>query len=75
MIHAVATKVESKRAVYQILQAQNPHQSGKKYTEDFLRAQWQQQRHFEINIKTADREKQEQQAQFHERDEALKTLA
>ncbi|PLW28061.1 hypothetical protein PCANC_26467 [Puccinia coronata f. sp. avenae] len=75
MIHAVATKVESKRAVYQILQAQNPHQSGEKYTEDFLRAQWQQQRHFEINIKTADREKQEQQAQFHERDEALKTLA
>jgi hypothetical protein len=67
--------VESKRAVYQILQAQNPHQSGKKYTEDFLQAQWQQQRHFEINIKTANREKQEQQAQFYERDEALKTLA
>ncbi|PLW33013.1 hypothetical protein PCASD_14902 [Puccinia coronata f. sp. avenae] len=75
IIHAVATKVESERAVYRILQAQNPHQSGKKYTEDFLQAQWQQQRHFEINIKTADREKQEQQAQFYERDEALKTLA
>ncbi|KNE93316.1 hypothetical protein PSTG_13260 [Puccinia striiformis f. sp. tritici PST-78] len=74
-IHAMATKVHSERILCKLYLAQNPHQVGQFFTDEFFRAQWQRQRDFEINRNQADREKKEEQAQFFERGEAMKSLA
>ncbi|KAA1098039.1 hypothetical protein PGT21_027095 [Puccinia graminis f. sp. tritici] len=74
-IHAVTTKKESEGLVRKMLQDQNPHQPGQKYTVEFFWAQWKKQRDFEIDINQTNREKKAEQAQFYERGETLKTLA
>jgi hypothetical protein len=58
-----------------MLKDQNPHEPGQCFTEDFFRAQWKKQRDFEINRNETDRLKKEEQAQFFERGEVLKSLA
>ncbi|KNE95744.1 hypothetical protein PSTG_10960 [Puccinia striiformis f. sp. tritici PST-78] len=75
IIHAMATKVHSEGILRKLYLAQNPHQVGQFFTDKFFRAQWQRQRDFEINRNQADWEKKEEQAQFLERGEALKSLA
>ncbi|KAA1101069.1 hypothetical protein PGT21_006011 [Puccinia graminis f. sp. tritici] len=73
-IHAIATKIESQKIVQRMLKDQNPHEPGQCFTEDFFRAEWKKQRDFEINRNETDRLKKEEQAQFFERGEALKSL-
>ncbi|PLW05847.1 hypothetical protein PCASD_23757 [Puccinia coronata f. sp. avenae] len=75
IIHAVTTRSHSSKVVQQLLSQQNPHVPGNYFTEDFFRDQWEKQRKFEIDLNQKDREKKEEQAQFFERGEAMKTLA
>jgi hypothetical protein len=71
----VTTWSHSSKVVQQLLSQQNPHVPGNYFTEDFFRDQWEKQRKFEIDLNQKDREKKEEQAQFFERGEAMKTLA
>ncbi|OAV98971.1 hypothetical protein, variant [Puccinia triticina 1-1 BBBD Race 1] len=73
--HAIATKMESEGVIQKLLCEKNPHDSVEYFTVDFFRAQWQNQRLFELNRSQNERAQLEEQAQFVERGEALKSLA
>ncbi|OAV94301.1 hypothetical protein PTTG_27036 [Puccinia triticina 1-1 BBBD Race 1] len=65
--HAIATKMESEGVIQKLLCEKNPHDSVEYFT--------QNQRLFELNRSQNKRAQLEEQAQFFERGEALKSLA
>lgn len=74
MMHALNNLKYFQSVLDGLLVQQNPHVTGKIFTEEFFQAQWQSQRDYELKQNEDEHLKKEEQAQFYERGEALKIL-
>ncbi|OAV89664.1 hypothetical protein PTTG_27253 [Puccinia triticina 1-1 BBBD Race 1] len=73
--NAITNQKHAQLKLNKLLCQPNPHVQGTFFTVEFFRAQWQSQRNFQINQNQEEVTQKEDQAQFFERGETLKSLA